>query len=113
MVNLDACGASFAFGEHQTGVQSARNDWCFAIVSQETVAWKPNLLVWCTQEALSVARVRGTGYVRKKGLQAMAYGGGRCFRDGLRPDHGLRPRPLTMWADAWLESMTSEVFASS
>ena len=41
-VNLDACGASFAFGEHQTGVQSARNDWCFAIVSQETVAWKPN-----------------------------------------------------------------------
>ena len=32
-VNLDACGASFAFGEHQTGVQSARNDWCFAIVS--------------------------------------------------------------------------------
>ena len=34
-------------------------------------------------EALSVARVRGNGYVWKKGLQAMAYGGGRCFQTGL------------------------------
>ena len=35
------------------------------------------------QEALSVARVRGNGYVWKQGLQAMAYGGGRCFQTGL------------------------------
>ena len=41
-VDLDACGASLGFGEHWTGVQSARNDWCFATMSQETVAWKPN-----------------------------------------------------------------------
>ena len=35
------------------------------------------------QEALSVARVRGNGYVWKQGLQAMAYGGGRCYQTGL------------------------------
>ena len=35
------------------------------------------------QEALCVARVRGNGYVWKQGLQAMAYGGGRCFQTGL------------------------------
>ena len=35
------------------------------------------------QEALSVERVRGNGYVWKQGLQAMACGGGRCFQTGL------------------------------
>ena len=34
------------------------------------------------QEALSVARVQGNGWVWKKGLQAMAYGGGSCFQEG-------------------------------
>ena len=34
-------------------------------------------------EALSVERVRGNGYVWKQGLQAMAYGGGRCFQAGV------------------------------
>ena len=43
----------------------------------------PNLFVRRAQEALSVARVRGNGYVWKQGLQAMAYGGGRCFQTGL------------------------------
>ena len=35
------------------------------------------------QEALSVARMRCNGYVWKQRLQAMAYGGGRCFQTGL------------------------------
>ena len=34
------------------------------------------------QEALSVARVQGDGWVWKKGLQAMAYKGGRSFQEG-------------------------------
>ena len=34
-----------------------------------------------TQEALSMARERGIGYVWNKGLQAMAYGGGWCFQE--------------------------------
>ena len=34
------------------------------------------------QEALSVARVKGNGWVWKKGLQAMAYGGGSCLQEG-------------------------------
>ena len=33
-------------------------------------------------EALSVARVRGTGWACKQGLQAMAYRGARCFQEG-------------------------------
>ena len=32
---------------------------------------------------ISVARVRGNGYVWKQVLQAIAYGGGRCFQTGL------------------------------
>ena len=38
------------------------------------------------QEALSVARVKGNGWVPtpvwKKGLQGIAHGAGRCFQEG-------------------------------
>ena len=44
---------------------------------------KKHVFVRRAQEALSVARVRGNGYVWKQGLQAMAYGGGSCFQTGL------------------------------
>ena len=39
-----------------------------------------HVFVWRTQEALSVARVRGNCYVWKKGLQAIAYGAVVAFR---------------------------------
>ena len=56
------------------------------------------------QEALSVARVRGNGYVWKQGLQAMAYGGGRCFQTGLDSAH--RRSGLIVHADAVMTSVS-------
>ena len=42
------------------------------------------------QEALGVAREWGSGWVWKNGLQAMAYGGGRCFQEGCdQPPDGV------------------------
>ena len=56
-----------------------------ATIAAESDGVEKHVLVRRAQEALSVARVRGNGYVWKQGLQAMAYGGtrGRCFQTGV------------------------------
>ena len=54
-----------------------------ATIAAESDGVEKHVFVRRAQEALSVARVRGNGYVWKQGLQAMAYGGGRCFQTGL------------------------------
>ena len=54
-----------------------------ATIAAESDGVEKHVFVRRAQEALSVARVRGNGYVCKQGLQAMAYGGGRCFQTGL------------------------------
>ena len=54
-----------------------------AMIAAESGGVEKHVFVRRAQEALSVARVRGNGYVWKQGLQAMAYGGGRCFQTGL------------------------------
>ena len=56
------------------------------------------------QEALSVARVRGNGCVWKQGLQAMAYGGGRCYQIGLASAH--RRSGLIVHADVVMTSVS-------
>ena len=52
-------------------------------LAAESDGVEKHVFVRRAQEALSVARVRGNGYVWKQGLQAMAYGGGRCYQTGL------------------------------
>ena len=52
-------------------------------IAAESDGVEKHVFVRRAQEALSVARVRGNGYVWKQGLQAMAYGGGRCYQTGL------------------------------
>ena len=52
-------------------------------IAAESDGVEKHVFVRRAQEALSVARVRGNGYVWKQALQAMAYGGGRCFQTGL------------------------------
>ena len=54
-----------------------------AMIAAESDGVEKHVFVRRAQEALSVARVRGNGYVWKQGLQAMAYGGGRCFQTDL------------------------------
>ena len=54
-----------------------------ATIAAESDGVEKHVFVRRAQEALSVARVRGNGYVWKQGLQAMAYGGGRCYQTGL------------------------------
>ena len=54
-----------------------------ATIAAESDGVEKHVFVRRAQEALSVARVRGNGYVWKQGLQAMAYGGGRCYLTGL------------------------------
>ena len=54
-----------------------------ATIAAESDGVEKHVFVRRAQEALSVARVRGNGYVWKQGLQAMAYGGGRCFQTGV------------------------------
>ena len=57
---------------HQTNVH----------IEAESDGVKEHVFVWRTQEALSVACVRGSDNVWKNRLQAMAYTGGRCFQEG-------------------------------
>ena len=54
-----------------------------ATIVAESDGVEKHVFVRRAQEALGVARVRGNGYVWTKGLQAMAYGGGRCYQTGL------------------------------
>ena len=54
-----------------------------AMIAAESDGLEKHVFVRRAQEALSVARERGNGYVWNQGLQAMAYGGGRCFQTGL------------------------------
>ena len=54
-----------------------------ATIVAESDGVEKHAFVRRTQEALSVALVHGNGHVWKQGLQAMAYGGGRCFQTGL------------------------------
>ena len=54
-----------------------------ATIAAKSDGVEKHVFVRRAQQALSVARVRGNGYVWKQGLQAMAYGGGRCFQTGL------------------------------
>ena len=54
-----------------------------ATIAAESDGVEKHVFVRRAQEALSVARVRGNRYVWKQGLQAMAYGGGRCYQTGL------------------------------
>ena len=54
-----------------------------ATIAAESDGVEKHVFVRRAQEALSVARVRGNGYVWKQGLQAMAYGGSRCFQTGV------------------------------
>ena len=54
-----------------------------ATIAAESDGVEKHVFVRCAQEALSVARVRGNGHVWKQGLQAIDYGGGRCFQTGL------------------------------
>ena len=57
--------------------------FCILLLLAESGEVEKHVFVRRAQEALSVARVRGNGYVWKQGLQAMAYGGGRCYQTGL------------------------------
>ena len=50
-----------------------------AKIASESNGVEKHLFVQHVQEAPSVARVQGNGWVWEKGLQAMAYGGGHCF----------------------------------
>jgi hypothetical protein len=52
-----------------------------AKIAAESDRVEKHVFVRRVQEALSMARVRGNGWVWKKGLQAMAYGGGHCFQE--------------------------------
>ena len=58
-----------------------------AKIASESDGVEKHVFVWRVQEALSVARVQGIGWVWKKGLQAMAWGVVRCFQRGLWPAH--------------------------
>ena len=53
-----------------------------AKIASESDGVDLHVFVRRVQEALNVARVQGNGWVWKKGLQAMAYGGGHCFQEG-------------------------------
>ena len=53
-----------------------------AKIASESDGVEKHVFVRRVQEALSVARVQGNGWVWKKGLQAMAYGVVRCFQEG-------------------------------
>ena len=53
-----------------------------AKIASELDGVEKHVFVRCEQEGLSVAHLQGNGWVWKKGLQTMAYGGGHCFQEG-------------------------------
>ena len=76
-----------------------------ATIAAKSDGVEKHVFVRRAQETLSVARVRGNGYVWKQGLQAMAYGGGRCFQTGLdREAH--RRSGLIVHADVVMTSVS-------
>ena len=101
-------GAAAAMGEHNKGdeyrhdIHGGAHEWepvvmesrgrlgkgamrvinRLAKIASESDGIEKHAFVRRVQEALSVARVQGNGWVWKKGLQAMAYGGGLCFQEG-------------------------------